>query len=333
MRKMTYLSPTSISLFQENPAEFYLNYLADNKPARPPQTEPMAVGSAFDAFVKHYLYSAVVGKGDARFDRLALFEAQVESQCRDKAFKAGEYCFEQYKKAGCLADLMLELQNSVVEPRFEIDIMGQVDGRREGVLKDLGPVPFLGKPDVYFVNKLGARVIVDWKVNGFYSKYPTSPMKGYVRCRDVSQNYGQHKECFQQMWNGMRINIGCYLDQLNPGWAQQLSIYSWLCGEEVGSQNYIAGIDQLCCSVDSIRPFPKIKVAEHRLRIGKEYQHKVFAAAQDIWDRVNNGHFFREMTKQASDERCQFLDGFAKSSQKPPEDNDDWFRRMELRNG
>jgi PD-(D/E)XK nuclease superfamily len=328
MKKMEYLSPTSIALFLEDQQAFYLNYLADERPPKDPQTEPMAVGSAFDAFVKHYLYTNVVGKSDPRFDRLALFEAQVEVQCRDKAFKAGEYCFEQYKKSGCLADLMLELQQSIGEPRFEINIMGQVDGYREGAELDLGPVPFLGKPDVYFVNKMGARVIVDWKVNGFYSKYNTSPIKGYVRMRDAFQSYGQHKECMQQVWKGMRINIGCYLDQLKEDWARQLAIYTWLCGENVGTEDCIVGLDQLVCNPDPVRQFPKIRIAEHRLRISKAFQHKVFAIAQDLWHRCTKGHFFREMSKEASDERCLYLDKYMTNTKKPVVDNDDWFNRQ-----
>ena len=56
MRKPEYLSPTSISLHEKDVDEFYSRYLADNKMPRMAQTQPMAIGSAFDAFCKSYLH-------------------------------------------------------------------------------------------------------------------------------------------------------------------------------------------------------------------------------------------------------------------------------------
>jgi hypothetical protein len=331
MKALKYLSPSAISLYVEDKVKYYMNYLADCRPEREPQTDPMAIGSAFDAFVKSYLYEAIFGKRDPRFERMAIFEAQVEPQNRDKAYPAGEYCFEQYKKSGCLADLMLELRGAATEPRFEFDIMGQVDGYREGVTLNIGPIPLLGKPDVYFTNTHGARVVYDWKVNGFYSKYNISPVKGYVRMRDAFQNYGAHKECHPHLWNGVKVNIGCYLETLKPDWARQLAIYSWLCGEEVGTEQCIAGIDQLVCNPDSIRPYPKIRIAEHRMRIGKEFQFKTLALAQEIWRNATSGWFFRDMTEEASKERQALLDTMVDQLKTPVGDNDDWFKRATMR--
>src|ERR1700733_9743280 len=96
MRKMAYLSPTSLSLFLKDETQFYMQYLAENRPARPPQTVPMAVGSSFDAFAKSYLYEALFGKKDPKFELMAIFEAQVEPQNRDRAYKDGEHVFKEY---------------------------------------------------------------------------------------------------------------------------------------------------------------------------------------------------------------------------------------------
>ena len=52
MRTPKYISPSALKLFEKNPTEYYLKYLADAHPPRSPQTQPMSVGSAFDAFVK-----------------------------------------------------------------------------------------------------------------------------------------------------------------------------------------------------------------------------------------------------------------------------------------
>lgn len=335
MRKLTYLSPTGIALFLKDKTEYYLAYLADNRPEKTPQTPAMAVGSAFDAFVKSYLYKALFGEKDIRFDRMALFEAQVEPQNRDEVYRVGEYLFDQYKKAGCLADLMLDLQSSVTEPSFEIEIMGQVRGKRMGIDKQMGIVPFLGKPDVIFTNKHGIRVIVDWKVNGYYSRNGIAPARGYIRMRDVTQNYGPHKDAMIQAWKGMKINIAHNLETIDESWARQLAIYSWLFGEDVGTETCIAGIDQVACAPDSVRAGgKKIRFAEHRLRIGKDFQYKTFETAAMLWELVNSTHFFREMPENASQERCKFLDNYQaelKKQQANPGSNDDWYNRMSSR--
>src|SRR5581483_6216669 len=145
MREIKYLSPTSISKYAEDPDEFYLNYLADNRPPRMAQTQPMSIGSAFDAYVKSFLHQSLFGVGnDPKFEFQTLFEAQVEACNRDWAMVHGKQAFDVYKKCGALYDLMLELQHSVGTPRFEIDMMGVVDAHREGVTKQLGGVTFLG---------------------------------------------------------------------------------------------------------------------------------------------------------------------------------------------
>lgn len=331
MRTPKHLSPSGIGMYLEDPSKYYLVYLSDNKPEKMAQTEPMAVGSAFDAFVKSYLYHAIYGEGkDARYELMALFEAQVEPARRDRAYTDGQYVFEQYKKAGCLADLMLELKDAATPAQFEFEVFGQVEGTREGAERQLGAVPLLGKPDVYFTNKAGIRVIPDFKVNGFYSQYTKSPLVGYIDCRDVGQRYGAHKSAMVQMWNGTRINIAANLDMLEKSWARQLSIYAWLVGEPVGSQTFVAGIEQVCCGPDSVRPkTPKLKFAKHRMRVSKEFQYATFETAAMIWERANSDHFFRELPLRESQMKCEMLDKMSAEMKKPPENaNDEWFQQM-----
>ena len=144
MRVPEYLSPTSINLYYKDPEEFYIRYLSEFKPPRPPQTQPMAIGSAFDAFVKSYLHEKLFGKGkDPRFEPRTLFEVQVEPQHHSWAWRHGEKAFEFYRQSGALADLLIELQQAVGEPRFEIEIRGIVSARSESVT---GSVMLLGKP-------------------------------------------------------------------------------------------------------------------------------------------------------------------------------------------
>lgn len=305
MRKLEYLSPTSISVFKQSVQDFYLRYLSENRPTREPQTQPMSIGSSFDAFVKNYMHEKLFGKGaDARFDLTTLFEAQVEKHHRDWAWDNGKYLFGVYRDSGALADLMIELEGAVGTPRFEIEVRGVVNGQREGVTKSMSGVTFLGKPDVSFNNRGGNNIILDFKVNGYCSKSAVSPMPGYLRIRGHDWS-GPHKNCIPVMHNGMLINRDDRLENLKEDWATQLSIYGWLCGNEVGG-DFITAIDQIACKPKG--PYPHIRIAEHRLRTSETYQWHVFSTAQNIWDIVQSDHIFRDMTLEQSKDRCQVLD-------------------------
>jgi hypothetical protein len=298
-----------------------MNYLTASRPPREPQTQPMSVGSAFDAFVKHDLHVGLFGKNhkdSGKFDRVNLFEAQVEPHNREWAKRAGEYVFKCYKECGALADLMLELNKSVSDPRFEMSIEGVVDGSREGVSGSKGGVPLLGKPDLYFINEEGAHCIVDWKVNGFCSKSATSPMPGYIKIRDAfswndckaSRGPEMHKDCFPRRFCGMEINGATYLETLNDSWAAQLSTYCWLLGEPVGKE-VVCGIDQIVCKPrGATEGYPFLRVATHRSLVSENYQFKILNDYQNLWSILNEKelYFFRDLSFEASKAKCELLD-------------------------
>ena len=324
-RVVGHLSPSSLATFESDPQEFYLIYIADKRPPKLPQTQPMSVGSAFDAYAKSYLYERLFGKGhNPKFEFQAIFEAQVEQHNRDWAIEAGKHAFDCYKGSGALADLMLELSNAVGTPKFEFEVKGTVEGQREGVTLQVENMVLLGKPDVHFFNKHGAHVILDWKVNGFCSKYAKSPMPGYLKYREKGSNRGQHKDCHLMMHNGMWINAACYLEYLDTSWATQLSTYGWLCGEEVGS-DFIVGIDQLCCQPSGIVNKPQVRVAEHRLRVSVDFQFQALARYQQAWQIIHSDHFFRDLSLEESIARCKALDGAAEACAGDGTDFDQWF--------
>jgi hypothetical protein len=328
MKKIAYLSPSSISLYEQDPEQFYLRYLSLDRPDLDPQTQPMSVGSAFDAYAKSYLYEKLFGKGsDPKFDFQNLFEAQVESCNRDWALKAGKYCFDFYQKTGALSDLLLDLQHAVNVPRFEIEIKGIINGYREGVTLDVSGVTLLGKPDIFYINQHGTHIILDWKVNAFCSKYPKTPTPGYVRLRGDSKKSGHHKDCNLMMLGGTLINGSQYLEDVDETWARQLSIYGWLSGCEVG-QEFITAIDQLACSPSGIVDQPIIRVAEVRCRVNPDYQYKTFALAQKIWNLCHSEHFFRDLTLEESQARCAILDDMAKGMRGDGSDKDRWYQEM-----
>jgi hypothetical protein len=292
MRIPAYLSPTSVKLFYEDIELFYQRYLSDNKLERDPQTQPMAIGSAFDAYVKSYLHERLYGKGaDERYVLRTLFEEQVSEAHWDWAWENGKYVFDLYKDTGCLADLMIELGQAVGPPRFEFSIEGEIEG-----------VPLLGKPDVFFISKSGARVIYDWKVNGYCGKSLTSPMKGYIKLREPGCSVKIHKDAMVINRNGIDINVNMFLEEGNEGWADQLSIYGWLLGEQIGSEELVVGIDQIT------GPASRLRFATHRLRVSPEYQYALVDSITRAWDIIISGHIFREMSEEESLRRCSILD-------------------------
>lgn len=292
MRTPEYLSPTSIALWQYDQEEFYSRYLSDNKKVRELQTQPMSIGSAFDAFAKSYLYERLVGDGNSKYEKEAIFEEQVASHNRDWAWENGEFVFNEYKKAGCLADLMLEMSKAIDKPRFEFTI-------NDTVTTNIGEIPLLGKPDIFFINNESARVILDWKVNGYCRASNTSPMKGYIKLRPGDK---VHRDCHLMMINGILINVAMHLEDGNKSWADQLSIYSWLLGEDFGSEQMIVGIDQIVGNRE------KLRFATHRLRISPDYQFELLALIEQIWETIQSGWIFRNMTEEDSAARCKLLD-------------------------
>lgn len=296
MRIPKYLSPTSISLWQKDTTEFYERYLSDYKRPRDPQTNPMAIGSAFDAFAKSYIFESLFGKGhDPRYAKEAIFEEQVSPHVRDWAWENGEYVFQQYKDAGCIADLMLDLNQAIGDPRFEFTI-------QDTVSTQIGEIPLLGKPDIFFTNKLGARVILDWKVNGYCAARLTSPMKGYVKLRDGDKPVKTHKDAHVIRVLGMDINVAHCLEDVQQTYADQLSIYSWLLGEPFGSEQMLTGIDQIC------GPKTRLRFATHRCKISPDYQFELLALIEQIWETIHSGWIFQDMTEEQSKLRCELLD-------------------------
>lgn len=301
MRIPKYLSPSAQFKWEDSQEEYYLQYLADKRPPRFPQTKPMAVGSSFDAYVKSYFHEELFGKNNnPEFEFSTIFEAQVEKQNRDWALDAGLHAFTAYRISGSLADLLLQLKAAKVDPRFEFTIQQTIRG-----------VPLLGKPDVYFIHKDGTPIILDFKVNGFCGKHNTSPKPGYLQIRDgwvgvPSRGANQmHKDCQPMKVNGVMINAATFLEHVNAQWATQLATYGWLCGAELGSE-FVTALDQLCCKPDQPDK-PKIRIAEHRCLISREYQFKIIARYSELWEIINSNHIFRDMSFEESAARCEIL--------------------------
>ena len=320
VKDISYLSPTSLALFEKDRDEFYMKYLSRMKPPAFLQTQPMSVGSAFDAYVKSYIIQTLsVVKGftysdDYKFEKM--FETQVEEHNRVWAREHGLKVFERYKASGALAALMLEIISAEVAPRFEF--------RMQGLIQNEGAqVPIAGVPDLGFVNPLGAHVIIDWKVNGYCSNYPQSPKPNYTMCRDSwqgnqSRSHNKaHKDTMPVLSKGIIVDIAHFMETVNPEWANQLTTYGWLLGEPVGG-DFIVGIEQLSCS-----PGPLIRVASFRNRVSGQYQARLFARYKKAWDCICNAPdgFFEENSRS----RCELLEKQAVTLHPTGDAKEDWF--------
>jgi hypothetical protein len=334
------LSYSSYSLHDKDPEEFFVRYLASTKAPRLPQETFMSVGSSFDAYVKAGLHAAVFGPGtDPNFEFDKLFTDQVEEHNRDWAMEAGKYVFESYKLTGAYDELLTLLLKSIEPPRFESRIDGFV-----------GHVPFTGKPDLRFMLQLydcePVRVILDWKVKGFCSKYGASPSQGYALCRDgydavalkidatkknpegkQSKSHGTpHNKYLEYNHRGLTINQA-FMETCNDEYADQVSCYGWLLGETPGDENVVVWIDEIVSRyVEGANPL--LRVANHRARVSRSHQLALKAKITGCWDAITAGHIFRDLSLEDSQNRCEVLEQMSVGLQTDGSASEDWFNEV-----
>jgi hypothetical protein len=106
--------------------------------------------------------------------------------------------------------------------------------------------------------------------------------------------------------NGIEINVAECLETVYEPWATQLATYAWLCGAEVGS-DFIVALDQIVAK-PGIPDKPKLRIAEHRCMIGKEFQLNTLKRYKDLREIIESGYIFRDLPRGESDARCAVLD-------------------------
>lgn len=342
MRIPKFLSYSSLSLWEKDKEEFYLRNLADTRAPRMPQERFMAIGSAFDAYVKSALHSAVFGPGaDPEFEFDAIFVSQVEEQNRDWCREHGKHIYERYVHTGSYQELLDVLLKSVEPPVFESKVEGLIDG----------VVPFTGKPDCRFVLKFDdcdpVRVVLDWKVKGYCSKYGASPSKGYALCRDgydavkegidktkkepdgkQSRSHNKAHELYLPFnHRGLIINEG-YMETCNSEYADQTTLYGWLLGETPGDENVVTWIDEIVAKYMGDGVLPLLRIANHRARVKGEYQKKLLTRAYECWTAITGGHIFGHLSRADSDARCAVLEQMSQGLQSTGSPEDDWFNEV-----
>lgn len=291
-RSPDYLSPSALALFEKNPDGYFVRYLCPIKQPRDPQTDPMSVGSAFDALVKNRISVDLWGHERTEADEFRIRDLvvkQCEPHTLPESLRIACILFEQYRECGAYDQLMEVINVSAERPRMEFDVVGTVGG-----------VPLLGKPDLHFHTALGGHVITDWKVSGSCSKCGVSPQQGYMIARDChgSRTHMQpHKKFVRESHHGMFVNK-VPMNETTDYWADQLCTYAWALGEKVGSQDFACRIEQL-----AVRPGFKTKCVVHQALVDETYQYELLARYQRCWQAVQENHIWQDLTKSESRQR------------------------------
>jgi hypothetical protein len=300
---LPYISPSSLDTFETNREEWAIRYALKERPPRTPQTQPMSLGSAFDAYIKAHLMECLSIPGPG-FEQM--FEKSVEPQHRDWAREHGRRVFEFYSKNGAVANLLFEMESAAEAPRFEADVARDVKLDGDTAYK------LFGKTDIYFKNKGGATIILDWKCNGYCSAKKPSPKPGYIN----SHSGKMHRHASPLSFLGMIINASCKIENTDSKWATQLVMYAWSLGAEVGDQ-FVVGIEQII-ALDGIYNFRAVASVEFQQDLHKRLCH--------MWECCRTGHIFSDLS---------LADNFAKLEQlekafKPSGDSskDAWFNQI-----
>lgn len=309
MRIPEYLSPSALQTWIKKKEDYFLKYLSTDRPPRMKQTEPMAVGSAFDAHAKCNIVEDLKIVHDGQFDFKTIFDVQVEEHNREKAAIDGKHCWDEYVRCGAYQSLLNMLRKGT-NIRMEYT-------QRSTPVGDGGLI-LLGKPDLTFTTGMGLNVTIDWKVNGYYSANGVAPIGGYVESFGSNRGPGRGVSVWYE--KDFPMNAEFPLEKKKKDWALQLATYGWLGGIPLGDEMYV-GIDQLCWKDGALR------VAQHRCEISKQFQQSAYTAYQQLWDTIKSGWIFQELSREDSDQRCTTLERTSEAY-KGNSPKTEWLRRV-----
>ena len=217
-KRSEFLSPSCINQFYYSLEDFYRNYIL--RRPRMKQTPAQGLGSAFDAHVKWEIRNRL-GKENVVFPFRSFkhcYESQVAKHLN--LMEPSEKIFRGYVDSG-MFDRIMEHPNhgKLIKCTMEVLVTADVDGVIVG-----------GYPDFLGLYEDNTRIILDWKVNGYYSARRVSTGKGPVYvCGDTT---GREKLLSETDYN-------------STGWGVQLGIYNLCTNIRIGMIHQFAfnGID------------------------------------------------------------------------------------------
>lgn len=249
VRRLNYLSYSSLKHFEKDPVGFYLERLGpfETRPPREPSQYPFSssVGSAFDGLIKLALRGLVGIETDT--PTRALERVDYE---RDKSLAMAGQMLALYAGSGALGWLLLE-GPLAVEQRID----GPIDG-----------VPCRVQIDCV----LRGKVVLDWKTAGANNPAsgPPSPTPGYVRLFDSREAPMEPPKAHKK--------AGINFEEIDEEWATQLVF-----GQELIGGPPAAGIDQLI-----VLPEGHLRVAQFRGVVGDTFRADVRARIKKAWSAI-----------------------------------------------
>lgn len=297
-KTIKYLSPTSLSVFEEAIDKFVLYYVVGC--VRPPQIRVMAVGSAFDAYVKGALARDLFGEHNVDIE---MFKSNLEMEFQtDEYHVIGSTLLKRYQDCGAYAHLRKKLE-SAEQVCCEASCSKTIV--HNGV-----HIPLYGKPDLYYyiVDPIWGRIgkLLDWKVSGFNTK--ATPGAGYIRLYEKNRDTGAHKDTITLTKYGCEYGVGA---PLKPAWSDQLHIYSWLIDDPTTTEPipWVLGIDQLALANDGGK-FTTLEKQTMRVasyRILRQDRIDLRDRLAKAWQAVLTGHYYQHLSKEENDSRIAML--------------------------
>ena len=277
----SYLSPSSLKVFERQPNTFYLQRMAPDPIPYEPQSLPAAVGSAFDYYVKIDLVKKGVIEESIFRDRIfrdiwnptqkdklqdkstahAMWVTNVSEEHSDEAEKFGKFLFDKYRYNG-----------------YKPEIFEDIEIHRHYNLLPDPVVPLFGKLDATVRGPDGDVEPFDWKTSGYGSESGMSPKKGYSQAYRDGQPIGAHKD----------YSPDVPMHEINPEWAAQLCVYGWIMGKPIGVPFY-GQIEGLFIRSHAIT------VAKYRAEITQEFQIQLAARFRMAWLSIKTGSFLRQL--------------------------------------
>jgi len=252
IKELSYISPSAFEESRRCEHLFYLKRLGPTPFVVEPAGLAAQRGSAFDCYVKAGIRKEL-GQVDNHQEYLQqLIAESVDPGALADSIPFGQRAYNEYKRFGLLDSILKEGIHTV-----ELDKKCTIsDGENS--------VPVFVRPDA--VTNSG--VIVDWKVSGAASKSGVSPKPGYK----WSYTNGVRK--------GPHALYGAPLEEIEPYWARQLSMYTWAHVGLLPFRDIPVAIELVTVRGD------KITFSQYRTMVLAPFQEKLWKALVGFWNRA-----------------------------------------------
>jgi hypothetical protein len=247
--RIKYLSPSSVNLWLSDRSRFINQYILGLKE---PQTDAMLLGLAVDGILK------------ARMGGPAL-DVSLPSRVIEDAL----YCVQEYDRlmeGRCIVDATWT---------FEASLLREID-------TPSGRVVISGKPDAY-KSTVTPSIILDWKVNGFYSRAKlTSPKAGYMYIAPEGASHRGFEAGYIHSPKGSEYNSGVTkynLNGIHKEWELQMWMYGLLVFGSGGAEAPLCRIEQL--TFDTRVSPPSLRISVHQALVPA-----LNIDLRSIWDEI-----------------------------------------------